>query len=47
MKKSRMNMEKLINHFDGNRAMAYAAIALFLIGLLIFIINSAIFYILL
>ena len=37
-----MNMEKLINHFDGNRAMAYAAIALFLIGLLIFIVNSVI-----
>ena len=35
-------MEKLINHFDGNRAMAYAAIALFLIGLLIFIVNSVI-----
>ena len=42
MKKSRMNMEKLVNHFDGNRTMAYVAIALFLIGLLIFIINSAI-----
>ena len=37
-----MNMEKLVNHFDGNRTMAYVAIALFLIGLLIFIINSAI-----
>ena len=43
MKKSRMNMEKLVNHFDGNRTMAYVAIALFLIGLLIFIINSAIY----
>lgn len=42
MKKSRMNMEKLVSHFDGNRTMAYVAIALFLIGLLIFIINSAI-----
>ena len=35
-------MEKLTNHFDGNRTMAYIAIALFLIGLLIFIINSII-----
>ena len=42
MKKSRMNMDKLINHFDGNKTMAYIAIALFLIGLLIFIINSII-----
>ena len=42
VKKNRMNMDKLISHFGGNRTMAYIAIALFLIGLLIFIVNSVI-----
>ena len=42
MKKNRMSMDKLVSHFGGNRTMAYVAIVLFLIGLLIFIINSAI-----
>jgi lincosamide nucleotidyltransferase A/C/D/E len=36
----RMDKDKLINHFDGNRSAAYAAIALFAIGLFIFITNS-------